>query len=56
MCYEHYHHCRFCKKKYYCDEDNDTCPTINSDSDTNLCEECKIELEKILGKFKLVRK
>jgi len=45
MCYEIYHTCRFCKRHYHCDIDDNICPTINFDADGSICDECKKELE-----------
>jgi hypothetical protein len=48
MCYEHFHICRFCKRSYHCDLENNLCPTINFDADKNLCDDCRKELELLL--------
>ena len=41
MCYEVYHHCKYCGRNYPCNLDNYMCPTINGDADRNMCDECR---------------
>lgn len=44
MCRDHIHSCKLCGHEYDCVEPNWLCPTLNFDTDSSLCSECKQRL------------
>jgi hypothetical protein len=45
MCQDLIHRCKYCNKDYHCDLEDFLCPTINYDTDQNMCKECRGRLE-----------
>lgn len=45
MCYELIHRCKYCNRDYECDKPLLLCPTINYDTDKNMCDDCRLRLE-----------
>lgn len=53
MCNELFHDCQYCHVRYFCDLDNNACPTINFDADKNMCISCRRQLEDLLNKYEM---
>lgn len=43
MCDLKTHTCKTCKKDYVCNVSNWLCPTVNSDENRNMCEDCEYQ-------------
>ena len=46
MCINKIHTCNYCRVIYQCNLDDFACPTFNDDRDKNMCDSCRIKLEK----------
>ena len=51
MCYKLTHTCVYCDTEYDCLADNYTCPTINADTNRNMCNSCERKLEVEITKY-----
>lgn len=45
MCHVKFHTCQYCRNQYPCAKKDWACPTLNGDTDRNLCLDCANKLE-----------